>query len=275
MWTNKEDPVMTCQPLGIPRQGPPRRIVQSANDIIFFYGEYVDGGGGYGEYRVIPTDGRKHDPKKAIESHVYRVYRRTLGGRHAGARLHLVRRYDVARARRFLPFRPDARVEKLTRKGNQILYEVTVEDPEVLVEPWVMTPRTLRSAPIPRRGTSAGARQLRGLRDEGHQLSDSALEVGEHSNDQSRIGATCRGAQCPLLLLNALRLKRRLLLPVPATLAQLMKGTLYPESNVVFAAQDVNPAEVPHAKDPSMATDPLTSPYGKWEAVENSALAIV
>jgi len=60
----------------------------------------------------------------------------------------------------------------------------------------------------------------------------------------------------------------------PATLAQLMKGTLYPESNVVFAAQDVNPAEVPHAKDPSMATDPLTSQYGKWEAVENNALAI-
>lgn len=22
MWTNKEDPVMRCQPLGIPRQGP-------------------------------------------------------------------------------------------------------------------------------------------------------------------------------------------------------------------------------------------------------------
>src|SRR5271169_1957184 len=60
----------------------------------------------------------------------------------------------------------------------------------------------------------------------------------------------------------------------PATLAQLMKGTLYPESNVVFAAQDQNPADVPHAKDPSMATDLLTSAYGKWEAVENSALAI-
>ncbi len=53
---------------GVPREGPPRRIVQSANDIIFFYGEYVDGGGGYGEYRVIPTDNRKHDPKKAIET---------------------------------------------------------------------------------------------------------------------------------------------------------------------------------------------------------------
>jgi len=27
MWTNKNDPVMTCQPLGIPREGPPRRII--------------------------------------------------------------------------------------------------------------------------------------------------------------------------------------------------------------------------------------------------------
>jgi hypothetical protein len=34
-------------------------------------------------------------------------------------------------------------VEKLTRKDGEILYEVTVEDPEVLVEPWVMTPRKL------------------------------------------------------------------------------------------------------------------------------------
>jgi hypothetical protein len=61
---------------------------------------------------------------------------------------------------------------------------------------------------------------------------------------------------------------------VEATLNKLMRGTLYPESNVVFAAQDVNPADVPHAKDPAMATDPLTSQFGKWEAVENNALAI-
>lgn len=61
---------------------------------------------------------------------------------------------------------------------------------------------------------------------------------------------------------------------VPANLAQLMRGTLYPESNVVFAPQDVNPADVPRAKDPSMATDPLQSSYGKWQAVENNALAI-
>ena len=29
-------------------------------------------------------------------------------------------------------------VEKFTRTGNQMVYDVTVEDPEVLVEPWVM-----------------------------------------------------------------------------------------------------------------------------------------
>src|SRR5579859_3006737 len=60
----------------------------------------------------------------------------------------------------------------------------------------------------------------------------------------------------------------------PANLNQLMRGTLYPAANVVFSAQDVNPADVPRAKDPNMATDPLTTVFGKWEAVENSALAI-
>jgi hypothetical protein len=61
---------------------------------------------------------------------------------------------------------------------------------------------------------------------------------------------------------------------VVATLAQLMKGILFPSSNVIFAAQSENPADVPPAKDPSMATNPLASTYGKWEAVENSSLAI-
>src|SRR5204863_2425167 len=36
-WTNKEDPIMTCQPMGIPREGTPRRIFQTANDITMLY----------------------------------------------------------------------------------------------------------------------------------------------------------------------------------------------------------------------------------------------
>lgn len=64
------------------------------------------------------------------------------------------------------------------------------------------------------------------------------------------------------------------LFQVHATLAQLMKGTLFPSSNVIFAAQGENPAEVKPAPDPSLATNPLASTYGKWEAVENASLAI-
>ena len=59
-----------------------------------------------------------------------------------------------------------------------------------------------------------------------------------------------------------------------ATLGQLMKGIIYPASNVIFFAQDKDPAKVKPAGDPSLATDPLASTYGGWAAVENSALAL-
>lgn len=61
---------------------------------------------------------------------------------------------------------------------------------------------------------------------------------------------------------------------IQANLAQLMRGTLFPASNVIFAAQDQDPANVPLASDPSVAVNLLASSYGKWQAVENSALAI-
>ena len=61
---------------------------------------------------------------------------------------------------------------------------------------------------------------------------------------------------------------------VMANLLQLMRGTLFPASNVIFAAQSQDPAAVAPAKDPSTATDPLANTYGRWLAVENSALAI-
>jgi hypothetical protein len=61
---------------------------------------------------------------------------------------------------------------------------------------------------------------------------------------------------------------------VDANLAQLMKGILFPNSNVIFFAQSEDPDKVPPAKDPATATDPLADTYGKWQAVENSALAL-
>jgi cytochrome c556 len=63
---------------------------------------------------------------------------------------------------------------------------------------------------------------------------------------------------------------------VQSNLNQLMRGVLYPASNVVFFAQSENPADVKYVpgQDPSMATDPLTSTFGGWQAVENAALAL-
>ena len=63
---------------------------------------------------------------------------------------------------------------------------------------------------------------------------------------------------------------------VHADLNQLMRGVLYPAANVVFFAQADNPADVKFipGHDPGMSTDPLTSTFGGWVAVENAALAL-
>lgn len=61
---------------------------------------------------------------------------------------------------------------------------------------------------------------------------------------------------------------------VHGDLNQVMRGILFPNSNVLFAAQGDDPAAVKPAKDPSLATDPLTSVYGGWTAVENSGYAL-
>jgi hypothetical protein len=61
---------------------------------------------------------------------------------------------------------------------------------------------------------------------------------------------------------------------VDANLLQLMRGILFPNSNVIFFAQEDDPAKVPPAKDPSLSPNPLASTYGGWTAVENSAKAL-
>jgi hypothetical protein len=143
MWTNKYDPVMTCQPLGVPREGPPRRIVQTDKDMIFIY-TGGDAGGGYGEYRIFPTDGRKHPDTAKYDM----TYLGDTVGHWEGDTLVLdaVAFIDTTWLGRGGLFHSDKMhvVERFTRQGDALLYDVTVEDPEVLVEPYVFPTRTVR-----------------------------------------------------------------------------------------------------------------------------------
>lgn len=59
-----------------------------------------------------------------------------------------------------------------------------------------------------------------------------------------------------------------------ANVLQVMRGVLFPNSNVVFSAQADDPEKVEKASDPATATDPLKSAYGGWEAVTNAGLAL-
>jgi hypothetical protein len=63
---------------------------------------------------------------------------------------------------------------------------------------------------------------------------------------------------------------------VYANVNQLMRGVLYPAANVVFFPQSENPDNVKPVpgEDPGMATDPLMSTFGGWQAVQNAALAL-
>src|SRR5678815_4143182 len=143
-WTNKYDPIMTCKPIGIPRHGTPRRIIQTDQDVIFFYGANADYGGGNNEYRDIPTDGRA---RRAGSENLATFYGNSIG-KWEGDTLVIdsISFDDSTWLGRGGFFHSGSMhiIEKFTRVGSEIKYEITVEDPESFVEPWVMKPRMLR-----------------------------------------------------------------------------------------------------------------------------------
>ena len=140
MWTNRLDPIMTCQPMGIPRQGAPGRIFQTADDITLLYGRGGDGGGGYSDFRVIATDGRAFDERAILQT----KYTGHSVGHWEGDTLVIESvgfTPDTWLARGGFFHSEDMKVtERFTRKGDQMLYEVTVDDPQVLLQPWKQNP---------------------------------------------------------------------------------------------------------------------------------------
>jgi len=61
---------------------------------------------------------------------------------------------------------------------------------------------------------------------------------------------------------------------VKGNLNQVMRGILFPNSNILFDAQDRDPAAKPDDKDPAAAAHPFAGTYGGWEAVENASIAL-
>jgi len=136
---------MTCKPLGLPRHGTPSRIIQGNNDVIFFYRENADYGGGNNEFRDIPTDGRARNEQTSL---IATYYGYSIG-KWEGDTLVIdsTSFTDETWLGRggFLHSADMHIVERLTRVGNELRYDMTIEDPEYFVEPWVMPTRILRA----------------------------------------------------------------------------------------------------------------------------------
>lgn len=139
--SNKEAPYFKCQPAGVPRMGPPVRILQTANDVVFLYQQQ---GASPTDFRIIPTDGRPHD---VIKSQDLLFYGHAVG-RWEGDTLVVdaVAFNDLTWLGQGGYFHSNQMrvIERFRRDGNTLHYQATVIDPEVLLEPWVMNPRVLR-----------------------------------------------------------------------------------------------------------------------------------
>jgi hypothetical protein len=59
---------------------------------------------------------------------------------------------------------------------------------------------------------------------------------------------------------------------VKGSLNQVMRGILFPNSNIIFDAQDKDPGAPPAAADTT--ANPYAGTYGGWEAVENASIAL-
>jgi hypothetical protein len=126
----------SCKPPGLPRIGPPQQIVQGNRELAFVYS---DTNGNY--WRIIPTDGRKHIADADAS------YLGDSIGRWEGDTLVIdaTNFNDDTWLSRDGTFHSAALhvTERLTRRGDSLVYEVTVEDPKVLTGPWKLQPRTL------------------------------------------------------------------------------------------------------------------------------------
>jgi hypothetical protein len=134
----KFDTGLRCQPPGVPRIGPPAKIVQTAREVVFLYDDL---NGPF--FRIIPIDARGHRP--ASDG---RTYLGDAVGKWEGDTL-VVETTNFNEETWLIDngafHTKDLRVvETLRRAGDKLEYRATAYDPAVLVEPWEGRLRTLQ-----------------------------------------------------------------------------------------------------------------------------------
>ncbi len=145
---NFVDPEINCYPDGLPRIGAPSKIVQTANELILLYASH-------NQFRVIPLDAREHDPIRSQDltyfgDSITRWDGDTLVIESVGFN-------DITWLGWEGYFHTNAMTvtERFRRQGDLLFYNFTVDDPEVLAEPWTSITYVRRNNPNPARQDEA------------------------------------------------------------------------------------------------------------------------
>lgn len=130
----EEDTVLRCYPPGVPRIGPPDKIVQTPTELVFLYDDYT---GNY--FRLVPVDGRGH------RSDAEPSFLGDAVGWWEGDTLvvETVNFNDETWLTDDGSFHTtDLRViERIRRDGDTLEWRATAHDPAILTEPWELMPR--------------------------------------------------------------------------------------------------------------------------------------
>jgi hypothetical protein len=130
-----EDPTLTCQPPGVPRIGPPDKIIQSKDVVAFLYD---DSNGAF--WRIVPTDGTPHrdlEPSYLGDS-IGWWEGDTLVVETINLNTETWLTDDGAFHTENLRV-----IERLSREGDTLHFRAIAHDPDVLAAPWELRPREL------------------------------------------------------------------------------------------------------------------------------------
>jgi hypothetical protein len=146
---NEADPSYGCMLGGVPRMGPPDKIVQTSREMIFLYVSPPARGWG-DQYRVIPTDGRAHTPLADLDG----TWKGESIGHWEGDTLVIdtIGFNDSSWLDTEGYFHSENLhvVERMRRPGDTLTWQATVEDPDVLMQPWTMNRRVQKLNPDPK-----------------------------------------------------------------------------------------------------------------------------